>query len=105
MPFGRTASTTSSSARVGCSSGSDAVAACSSPPPLAGEGWGGGSLRLLRACGGPLPIPPAEVGFIRLRPLNEWPNSGKPEFGRKREREEIAARATLLRRRPARAAV
>src|SRR5215471_4413492 len=43
----------------------------------------------------PLPTPPAEVGFIRLRPANEWPNSGKPEFGRKRGREqtESAARA------------
>jgi hypothetical protein len=28
----------------------------------------------------------AEVGFIRLRPVNTWPNSGKPEFGCKRGR-------------------
>src|SRR5258706_850493 len=35
----------------------------------------------------PLPVPPAEVGFIRLRPVNMWPNSGKPEFGCKRGRE------------------
>src|SRR5260221_14477107 len=34
----------------------------------------------------PLPVPPAEVGFIRLRPVNMWPNSGKPEFGCKRGR-------------------
>src|SRR5215470_2497147 len=46
------------------------------PPPLAGEGWGGGErvqMSLfacpldLVAC--PLPIPPAEVGYIRLRPI------------------------------------
>jgi hypothetical protein len=34
----------------------------------------------------PLPVPPAEVGFIRLRPVHTWPNSGKPEFGCKRGR-------------------
>src|SRR5262249_45026434 len=34
----------------------------------------------------PLPNPPAEVGFIRLRAVNRQPNSGKPEFGCKRER-------------------
>src|SRR5262245_54112661 len=46
------------------------------PPPLAGEGWGGGErvqINLfacpldLVAC--PLPIPPAEVGYIRLPPI------------------------------------
>src|SRR5713226_7000952 len=41
----------------------------------------------------PHPIPPAEVGCFRLRPVNEWPNSGKPEFGCKQGREptEFAA--------------
>jgi hypothetical protein len=56
------------------------------PPPLAGEGWGGGELAHMNLVGCPLPIPPAEVGFIRLRPANEWPNSGKPEFGCERGR-------------------
>jgi hypothetical protein len=64
------------------------------PPPLAGEGWGGGERAQMNlfacaldlvAC--PLPIPPAEVGYIRLRPIYDWPNSGKPEFGCKRVRE------------------
>src|SRR5262249_6278873 len=39
---------------------------------------------ILFAC--PLPVPPAEVGFIRLRPVNRRPNSGRPEFGCKRGR-------------------
>src|SRR5262249_26451979 len=29
----------------------------------------------------PLPTPPTEVGFIRLRPVKKRPNSGKLEFG------------------------
>ena len=56
---------------------------------VAGCPWRGGVGRGWPArflfCG-PLPVPPAEVGFIRLRPVNRWPNSGKPEFGRKRGR-------------------
>src|SRR5262249_59816525 len=45
-------------------------AAPAPPPPLGGEGKGGGMQQdsLVRAH--PLPNPPAEVGFIRLRPLN-----------------------------------
>src|SRR5262245_4068807 len=46
------------------------------PPPLAGEGWGGGECVHMHLCAGridlvacPLPIPPAEVGYIRLRPI------------------------------------
>src|SRR5262249_55035748 len=46
------------------------------PPPLAGEGWGGGGGAHAMRCAGridlvacPLPIPPAEVGYIRLRPI------------------------------------
>src|SRR5262249_60042276 len=60
------------------------------PAPGGGGGWGGGvSLPSLVAC--PLPVPPAEVGFIRLRPANRWPNSGKPEFGCKRGRGRCGA--------------
>src|SRR5262249_57306368 len=60
------------------------------PPPGWGGGVGGGvSLPSLVAC--PLPVPPAEVGFIRLRPANRWPNSGKPEFGCKRGRGRCGA--------------
>src|SRR5262249_36259134 len=51
-----------------------------------GGGLGRGGTRTLYLFACPLPIPPAEVGFIRLRPVNRWPNSGKPEFGCKRGR-------------------
>jgi hypothetical protein len=51
--------------------------------PLAGEGGHDCTLYLF-VC--PLPSPPAEVGCFRLRPVNKWPNSGKPEFGCKRGR-------------------
>src|SRR5262249_56210539 len=56
-----------------------------------GGGVGGGLSRRESSCM-PLPIPPAEVGFIRLRPVNTWPNSGKPEFGCKRGRERHRVR-------------
>src|SRR5262249_7711632 len=56
------------------------------PLPLAGEGVGGGGLARVSLVACLLPVPPAEVGFIRLRPINRWPNSGKPEFGCKRGR-------------------
>src|SRR5712691_13044991 len=46
-----------------------------------------------RAC--PHPNPPAEVGCFRLRPVNKWPNSGKPEFGCKRGREPTECAAPL----------
>ena len=65
-----------------------------SPPPC-GEGLGVGVLR--RGDGvpnltTPLPTPPpAEVGYIRLRPP-KMPNSGKPEFGWGREQTELSAR-------------
>lgn len=50
------------------------------PPPLAGEGWGGGERVQMNLCACPLdlvacpfPIPPAEVGYIRLPPTNTNP--------------------------------
>src|SRR5712691_11394152 len=64
------------------------------PPPhlrRGGEGVDPHESTNLRAA--PHPIPPAELGCFRLRPVNEWPNSGKPEFGCKQGREptEFAA--------------
>src|SRR5262245_43609271 len=47
----------------------DAVHSVHSPPPLAGEGQGGGMQQDSCVQAHPLPNPPAEVGFIRLRPL------------------------------------
>jgi hypothetical protein len=40
------------------------------PPPPAGEGQGGGMRQDSCVPAHPLPTPPAEVGYIRLRPLN-----------------------------------
>src|SRR5205823_14499975 len=56
------------------------------PPPFTVEGWGGGRRTgsIFFVC--PLPNPPADVGFIRLRPVKMRPNSGKPEFGCTRAR-------------------
>src|SRR5262249_52587891 len=46
------------------------------PLPLAGEGWGGGMLSTnLGVC--PLPVPPAEVGCFRLRPVNQAAELGE----------------------------
>ena len=41
------------------------------PPPQAGEGWGGGEVKRSIVIGFPLPVPPAEVGCFRLRPVNK----------------------------------
>src|SRR5262249_31241087 len=71
------------------------------PPPLAGDGWGGGWHARMSLAAYPHPRPPAEVGCFRLRPIHTWPNSGKPEFGctRGRERTEPAGTAITPRRR------
>jgi hypothetical protein len=39
------------------------------PPPFTGEGWGGGVLARMCLVACPLPIPPAEVGYIQLWPI------------------------------------
>ena len=41
------------------------------PPPQAGEGWGGGEVKRAIVIVFPLPVPPAEVGCFRLRPVNK----------------------------------
>ncbi len=50
------------------------------PPPLAGEGWGGGPLPPSLRAGD---LPHVDIGCFRCRPIL-WPNSGTPEFGRER---------------------
>src|SRR5262249_44674847 len=65
----------------------------SAPSPACGGGVGRGGegVSVRKSCVCSLPVPPAEVGYIRLRPVNEWPNSGRPEFGCKRERGRCGA--------------
>src|SRR5207249_4154768 len=58
----------------------------SAPSPACGGGVGRGRLQMLYHVDCPLPVPPAEVGCFRLRPINKRPNSGLPEFGCKRGR-------------------
>src|SRR5215831_4278710 len=54
--------------------------------PAAGWGRDGEGERKHESFCHPLPNPPAEVGYIRLGRIKELPNSGIPEFGRKRRR-------------------
>src|SRR5262249_24117920 len=73
------------------------------PPPLAGEGWGGGERAHVNlfacplglvAC--PLPSPPAEVGYIGLRPTKAGrtrvnPSSVQAGEGMRRARGDAVA--------------
>jgi tripartite-type tricarboxylate transporter receptor subunit TctC len=55
------------------------------PPPLAGEGWGGGGLARIFACAPSLPLQP-KSDVSDFGQLIKRPNSGKPEVGCKRGR-------------------
>jgi hypothetical protein len=81
------------------------------PPPLAGEGWGGGERADLNLVACPLPVPPAEVGCFRLRPVNKTAELGytrvRPQAGegtmwrqhetlQRREPNEFARAANFL---------
>ena len=55
------------------------------PPPLAGEGWGGGDLARIFACAPSLSLQP-KSDLSDFGRLIERPNSGLPEFGCKRGR-------------------
>src|SRR5262249_994340 len=77
------------------------------PPPLAGEGWGGGELAPMSLVACPLPVPPKQAGEGTQEPIacgpRQWSHGSASTLSAARSgcrrKSCIAARAALRRRR------